>query len=204
MAYMHVKKVTVSHRSWKEVLWVSFFGIISAGLTFPVPLWAVILGWGTWLCILDTDIMLICSQGRTEFDLWFSVKLLITMSSVLAKPCCCSGTVQTLLMCMLSVWSVCSREVWGSGQHAGQVHMVGCNIWVCLGCYGQGFKRSPAVTSASVFLLPIPPSPFFVLLPSVQRSTVQVQQYCTWLISNPAGWETGCRFHLSFSDEQSR
>lgn len=160
--------------------------------------WAEVLGCVSWI---QTS-CLICSQGRTEFDLWFSVKLLITMSSVLAKPCCRSGTVQTLLMCMLSVWSVCSREVWGSGQHAGQVHMVGCNIWVCLGCYGQGFKRSPAVTSASVFLLPIPPSPFFVLLPSVQRSIVQ--QYCTWLISNPAGWETGCRFHLSFSDEQSR
>lgn len=64
-------------------------------------------------------------------------------------------------------------------------------------CHGQGFKMSPAVTLAWVFLLPIPSPPSFVFLPSVQHSTVQVQQYCTWLISNPAGWETGCRFHLT-------
>lgn len=64
-------------------------------------------------------------------------------------------------------------------------------------CHGQGFKMSPAVTLAWVFLLAIPSPPFFVFLPSVQHSTVQVQQYYTWLISNPAGWETGCRFHLT-------
>lgn len=56
---------------------------------------------------------------------------------------------------------------------------------------------SPAVTPASIFFLPIPSSPFFVLLPSVQHFTVQVQQYYTWLIPNLAGWETGSCFHLS-------
>lgn len=64
-------------------------------------------------------------------------------------------------------------------------------------CYGQGFKMSPAIIPTWVFPLPIPSPPFFVLLPSVHHSTVQVQQYNTWLISNPAGWNTACRFHFS-------
>lgn len=62
---------------------------------------------------------------------------------------------------------------------------------------GKASKWVQAVTPAWIFFLPIPSSPFFVLLPSVQHSTVQVQQYYTWLIPNLAGWEIGCCFHLS-------
>lgn len=56
---------------------------------------------------------------------------------------------------------------------------------------------SPAAIPTWVFPHPVPSPPFFLLLPSIQHSTVQVPQYYTWLISNPAGWETGCCFHLS-------
>lgn len=50
----------------QELLWVSFFGIISAGLTFPVLLWAMVLGWDTWSCIMDVDTMssLFSREGR--------------------------------------------------------------------------------------------------------------------------------------------
>lgn len=130
---MHVKKVTVSPRIWKEVPAPRSCSedpsLPSYLLTWHSQSCSELWSWAEVLGHVSQTSCLICSQGKTEFDLWFSVKLVITMYSVLAEPYCSLGTVQILKWCACWVsCSVCHREAWGSWQHTGQVHVVGYKL----------------------------------------------------------------------------
>lgn len=75
------------------------------------------------------------------------------------------------------------------------------NTHICLGKQAvcAGFQNESCSNSCPDVSPPCSSPPFFLLLQVY--STVQFRCInILWLISNPAGWETGCRFHLSWQN----